>query len=157
MPALFYYTNAHNDLKLNIRPETRALCQRLFYHEANLGRWNRYNVEGLKQFEHEFMELGLPTPLEAQLLGLHKWALERNNCAFPGDIVAVLCNVGFCTYQIPGTQGRKSGAPDNRPRIFYQPLSGLIYDRPRIWIDGHWGPVYRVEYDRAERVDISAL
>lgn len=156
MPALFDYTDAHNDLKLNIRPETRALCQRLFYHEANLGQWDRYSEAGLARFEQEFLEAGLPTPLEAQLLGLHKWALERANCVFPGRIVAVLCNIGFCTFQVRGQFGYNETAR-NRPRIFYQPLSGLITDNPRLRLDRHWGDVYRVEFDHAERVDISAL
>lgn len=154
MPVLFDYTDAHNDLKLNIRPEVRELAQRLFYHEANLGQWNRYDEAGLARFEQELLSLGLPTPLEAQLLGLHKWAMERQNCAFPGDIVAVFANVGFCTLQVPGTKDRHETS-DNRPRIYYQPLSGRIKQHP--CFDRHWGPVYRVEYDRAERVDVSAL
>lgn len=127
------------DIALNIRQETRDLCLRLRY-ETNLEDWDIYKQEDLGVFLGLFLELGTPTPLEAQLIGLHLWALEQHNACFPGDIVPVLANAGFCGF-----------GPN--PKLYYQPLTGKITDSPKVWMDRHWGPVYRIEFDRAERVE----
>lgn len=139
-----------NDLALNIRPSTRALCSRLWYKTTD-AQWNKWQLEGLQQFEEEFLSTGLPTPLEAQLLGLHRWALDqKHNAVEHGRIVAVLANVGFECMQTGDGQEREEST-NGKPSIYYQPLTGYLSES-NLWLDRHWGRVYQVGYNEAVRL-----
>ena len=150
---------SENDLALNIRQETRDLAIDFWYRRwlnAREQTWSPYAEEGLREFLAEFLELGTPSSLEAQLIGLHMWAQEQRNATLPGDIVKVLANVGYCRVQQSGLTDDPENPPDNKPKRYYQPLAGKTATA-LYWFDRHWGPVYDVQYEAAYRLDNDLL
>lgn len=146
---------SENDLALNIRQETRDLAIDFWYRRwlnAREQTWSPYAEEGLREFLSEFLELGTPTSLEAQLIGLHLWAQEQENATMPGDIAAVLANIGYCRMQQPDLiDDPENPRAYSKPMRYYQPLSGRKGD-VLLWFDRRWGPVYDVQREAAYKL-----